>query len=184
MHLLSKTTLIIGGASSGKTKFAENLVLNYSSNPLYIATAQPHDNEMKRKIRKHQQSRITFNWETIEAYYDLAEKIDNLNPKSFDIVLVDCLTMWLTNHYLKGNDIPNELLRLLESIKRIQTNIVLVTNEIGYGVVPENKMAREFRDLQGELNQKIAINADNVIQVVAGLPVVLKGELRRTDYDN
>ena len=89
MHLLSKTTLIIGGASSGKTKFAENLVLNYSSKPLYIATAQPHDNEMKRKIRKHQQSRITFNWETIEAYYDLAEKIDNLNPKSFDIVLVD-----------------------------------------------------------------------------------------------
>jgi adenosylcobinamide kinase/adenosylcobinamide-phosphate guanylyltransferase len=139
---------------------------------------------MEIKIRKHQQSRMTFNWETSEVYFDLAEEIHNLNSKTFDIVLVDCLTMWLTNHYLKGSDINRESIKLLESVKKAQTNLILVSNEIGYGVVPENKMAREFRDLQGKLNQKIAFVAKTVIQVVAGLPVVLKGEPPETDYDN
>ena len=159
-------------------------MLNCGSKPLYIATAKPNDNEMRRKIRQHQQSRMSYNWTTIEAYYDLAEKIDILNSKTFDVALIDCVTMWLTNHYLNGNDIFNESIKLLDSIKSAKKKLVLVTNEIGYGVVPENKMAREFRCLQGELNQKIALEASTVIQVVAGLPVVLKGKSQKVNYDN
>ena len=184
MHLFPKTTLIIGGASSGKTKFAEEVTLKQGSRPLYIATAQPHDEEMKEKIKLHQQSRISHNWETIEAHYDLADKIDDLNIKLFDTVLVDCLTMWLTNHYLKDNDIFKEALKLTSVIQRAQINLVLVTNEVGYSVVPENKMAREFQKIQGKLNQQIAFEVQRVIQVVAGLPIVIKDASLKTENEN
>lgn len=184
MHLFPNTTLIIGGASSGKTKFAEELTLKQGSRPLYVATAQPHDEEMKEKIKIHQQSRASANWETIEAHYDLANKIDSLNLKLFDTVLIDCLTMWLTNHYLKDNDIFKESLKLISAIQRAKINLVIVTNEIGYSVVPENKMAREFQKIQGQLNQQIALEVQRVIQVVAGLPVVIKESIPQTAHEN
>ena len=184
MHLFPNTTLIIGGASSGKTKFAEELTLKQGSRPLYVATAQPHDEEMKEKIKILQKSRASHNWETIEAHYDLANKINNLNLKLFDTVLIDCLTMWLTNHYLKDNDIFKESLKLISAIQRAQINLVIVTNEIGYSVVPENKMAREFQKIQGRLNQQIALEVQRVIQVVAGLPVVIKENVPQTEHEN
>ena len=184
MHLFPNTTLIIGGASSGKTKFAEELTLKQGSRPLYVATAQPHDEEMKEKIKIHQKSRASHNWETIEAHYDLANKIDSLNLKLFDTVLIDCLTMWLTNHYLKDNDIFKESLKLISAIQRAQINLIIVTNEIGYSVVPENKMAREFQKIQGQLNQQIALEVQRVIQVVAGLPVVIKENVPQTEHEN
>ena len=184
MQLFPNTTLIIGGASSGKTKFAEALTLKQGSRPLYIATAQPLDEEMKEKIKIHQQSRIPHNWTTIDAHYDLADKIDNLNLNLFDTVLVDCLTMWLTNHYLKDNDIFQESLKLMSAIQRAQINLVLVTNEVGYSVVPENKMAREFQKIQGKLNQQIALEVHRVIQVVAGIPIVIKDALPKPENEN
>ena len=135
-------------------------------------------------IKIHQKSRASQNWETIEAHYDLANKINNLNLKLFDTVLIDCLTMWLTNHYLKDNDIFKESLKLISAIQRAQINLVIVTNEIGYSVVPENKMAREFQKIQGRLNQQIALEVQRVIQVVAGLPVVIKENVPQTEHEN
>ena len=115
---------------------------------------------------------------------DLANKINNLNLKLFDTVFIDCLTMWLTNHYLKDNDIFKESLKLISAIQRAQINLVIVTNEIGYSVVPENKMAREFQKIQGQLNQQIALEVQRVIQVVAGLPVVIKENVPQTEHEN
>ena len=92
--------------------------------------------------------------------------------------------MWLTNHYLKDNDIFKESLKLISAIQRAQINLVIVTNEIGYSVVPENKMAREFQKIQGQLNQQIALEVQRVIQVVAGLPVVIKENIPQTEHEN
>ncbi len=101
MNLLPNLTLIIGGACSGKTKFAENLTLNNGSNNLYIATAEPFDLEMKSKIDSHQKSRALKKWKTIEAFHNLAETLEGMKEVKFDTILIDCLTMWLTNKFLK-----------------------------------------------------------------------------------
>ena len=101
----------------------------------------------------------------------------------FDTILIDCLTMWLTNKFLKNKDLPQEVSHLVESIREQKMKVVIVTNELGYGIVPDNKMAREFRNLNGQLNQQIAAESDLVIQVVAGLPCTLKGTLPKASND-
>ena len=147
MNLLPNLTLIIGGACSGKTKFAENLTLNNGSNNLYIATAEPFDLEMKSKIDSHQKSRALKKWKTIEAFHNLAETLEGMKEVKFDTILIDCLTMWLTNKFLKNKDLPQEVSHLVESIREQKMKVVIVTNELGYGIVPDNKMAREFSAL-------------------------------------
>jgi adenosylcobinamide kinase/adenosylcobinamide-phosphate guanylyltransferase len=183
MNLLPNLTLIIGGACSGKTKFAENLTLNNGLNNLYIATAEPFDKEMKSKIDLHQKSRALQKWKTIEAFHNLAETLEGMKEVKFDTILIDCLTMWLTNKFLKNKDLTQEFSRLVESVREQKMKLVIVTNELGYGIVPDNKMAREFRNLNGQLNQQIAAEADLVIQVVAGLPCTLKGTLPKVSND-
>ena len=164
-------TLIIGGAASGKSLWAENYTLSATKRPLYIATAQPFDTEMEEKIAAHR-ARRTAQWELKEAPLDLVEALSGLTSES--CALIDCLTMWLSNHLLA--DTPLEPLEtdLLKALSICPAQLVLVTNEVGYSVVPENALARKFRTAQGQLNQKLAAAANKVVLVTAGLPLVLK----------
>lgn len=164
-------TLIIGGAASGKSLWAENYTLSATKRPLYIATAQPFDTEMEEKIAAHR-ARRTAQWELKEAPLDLAGALSDLTSES--CALIDCLTMWLSNHLLA--DTPLEPLEtdLLKALSICPAQLVLVTNEVGYSVVPENALARKFRTAQGQLNQRLAAAANKVVLVTAGLPLVLK----------
>jgi len=164
-------TLIIGGAASGKSLWAENYTLSATKRPLYIATAQPFDTEMEEKIAAHR-ARRTAQWELKEAPLDLVEALSGLTSES--CALIDCLTMWLSNHLLA--DTPLEPLEtdLLKALSICPAQLVLVTNEVGYSVVPENALARKFRTAQGQLNQKLAAAANKVVLFTAGLPLVLK----------
>ena len=164
-------TLIIGGAASGKSLWAENFTLSATKRPLYIATAQPFDTEMEEKIAAHR-ARRTAQWELKEAPLDLVEALSGLTSES--CALIDCLTMWLSNHLLA--DTPLEPLEtdLLKALSICPAQLVLVTNEVGYSVVPENALARKFRTAQGQLNQRLAAAANKVVLVTAGLPLVLK----------
>ena len=162
-----KLTLILGGANSGKSAFAEKLVISSGMYKNYIATAQAFDDEMKKKIDKHQKDR-GGNWNTIEAPLDILPL-----PKK-GIVLIDCLTLWLSNNLLEDKDINTEnfINACLDA-----NHVVCVSNETGLGVVPDNYLARKFRTAQGQLNQQVAAQSDLVVQVIAGIPLVLKGEL-------
>ena len=164
-------TLIIGGAASGKSLWAENYTLSATKRPLYIATAQPFDTEMEEKIAAHR-ARRTAHWELKEAPLDLVEAVSGLTSES--CALIDCLTMWLSNHLLA--DTPLEPLEtdLFKALSICPAQLVLVTNEVGYSVVPENALARKFRTAQGQLNQRLAAAANKVVLVTAGLPLVLK----------
>ena len=164
-------TLIIGGAASGKSLWAENYTLSATKRPLYIATAQPFDTEMEKKIAAHR-ARRTTQWELKEAPLDLVEALSGLTSES--CALIDCLTMWLSNHLLA--DTPLEPLEtdLLKALSICPAQLVLVTNEVGYSVVPENALARKFRTAQGQLNQRLAAAANKVVLFTAGLPLVLK----------
>ena len=164
-------TLIIGGAASGKSRYAENLLKNSKQEKLYLASANIYDKEMQVKVEKHRLRRGD-DWTTITEPLNAADKIAKLNNKQ--IMLFDCATMWLTNHFLAENDIHNEIELLIDAINHSSGSIVTVTNEVGAGIVPENSMAREFREIQGELNQMLAASAIHVVQVIAGLPLTLK----------
>lgn len=162
-------TLILGGARSGKSRLAESLVLRGGS-ALYLATAQVHDDEMAERIAKHR-NRRGAQWLTVEEPCDIARIIATAERP----VLVDCLTLWLTNLLLAERDIPAETETLLVTLDRASVPVVLVANEVGLGIVPDNALARAFRDHAGIVNQRVASIADLVLFVAAGLPLTLKG---------
>lgn len=165
-------SLVLGGANSGKSAFAESLFRGRVNPLTYLATAQAHDSEMADKIAEHR-ARRGKQWLTIEEPFALAERLISL-PAS-DAVLVDCLTMWLSNHLLADNDLDAVCNGLVVALEQSKARIVLVSNEVGLGIVPDNALARRFRSAQGRLNQQVAAKADLVVQVIAGLPLVLKG---------
>ena len=154
--------------------FAEALVMASPQPRVYVATAQAFDDEMRKKVQKPLDQRGP-NWRTIEAPLDTANVLDDL-PKD-TIVLLDCATMWLTNQMLAENDLATEQAKLLDALRACPAHVVVVSNEVGLDVVPENALARRFRDAQGALNQAIAQQANLAVLVVAGLPMVLKGDL-------
>ncbi|WP_020178686.1 bifunctional adenosylcobinamide kinase/adenosylcobinamide-phosphate guanylyltransferase [Methylopila sp. M107] len=165
-------TLILGGARSGKSRFAESLALETGLAPVYVATASVHDEEMRARVHDHQTRRDT-RWRTVEVLLDLAGAIEaEATPKR--IVLVDCLTLWLTNVMLGGGDVPEAAEELAATLAWIPGPVILVSNEVGFGIVPDNALARAFRDHQGRLNQRLAAVADRVTLVAAGLPLDLK----------
>ncbi len=171
---LPKLTLVIGGAASGKSRFAEDLVFSSSKPRSYIATAQAFDDEMRRKIANHQAQRGA-KWDTYEeplAPWDALKQIEQPN-----IVLLDCATIWLSNILLGAHDLNAAKDSLIAGMQDFGGTIIIVTNEVGQGVVPDNKLARQFRQQQGELNQQLAAIADLVVLVTAGLPLALKGQL-------
>lgn len=167
-------TLITGGAASGKSAFAEALVVADGRARIYLATAEAHDDEMQAKIARHRDMRGK-EWQTIEAPLDLSDALANATIGN--VILLDCATLWLTNHILAQSDLEQVQDDLRDSLAACKAPVVVVTNEIGSGGVPENAMARQFCDAQGQLNQFLASKADLVVSVIAGLPMVLKGTL-------
>jgi adenosylcobinamide kinase/adenosylcobinamide-phosphate guanylyltransferase len=167
----ARLTLVIGGARSGKSRYAETLIAALPPPWIYAATGQGLDAEMTARIAAHQ-ARRGAGWQTMEAPRDL---VDALATQGKAPMLIDCLTLWLSNLLLADADIDREIARLEAALARAAAPVVLVANEVGLGIVPDNALARRFRDLQGWLNQRIAAQADRVVLMVAGLPLVVKG---------
>ena len=167
-----KLTLVLGGARSGKSRYAESLIAATPPPWVYVATAQALDAEMAERIAHHRKRRGD-GWHTIEEPHDLQDAIDAAPAGA--AVLVDCLTLWLTNRMLAEANMEVETGRLEAALARRNGLTVLVSNEVGSGIVPDNALARRFADLQGRLNQRIAERAERVVLVVAGLPLTLKG---------
>jgi adenosylcobinamide kinase/adenosylcobinamide-phosphate guanylyltransferase len=172
-----KNACVIGGARSGKSAFAENLITATGRRRIYIATAEAWDDEMRDRIATHRQDRGD-GWTTVDAPLDLAGALATIPADA--AVLVDCATLWLTNHMLAEHDLAMETDRLLASLATCAAPVVVVSNEVGWGIVPDNALARRFRDAQGRLNQRMAAQADLVVGVMAGLPFALKGRLPGT----
>ena len=167
------STLVLGGAASGKSVYAEELVLRLPGAPVYIATAQGFDDEMVDKIAAHRRRRGDT-WTTVEEPFDLPDAIRETGQRN-TAVLVDCLTLWLTNIMATERDIADETDKLVAAIEAVEGRIVLVSNEIGLGLVPENDFTRHFRNLHGTLNQSVAAAVDRAVFIAAGLPLTLKG---------
>lgn len=168
----ARLTLVLGGARSGKSRYAEELIMALPAPWTYVATAQALDDEMTARIGEHR-GRRGPRWRAIEAPLDLARAIAAAPAPA--PVLVDCLTLWLSNLMLADRDIDAEIARLEQALAAHTAPVVLVSNEVGFAIVPDNALSRRFRDHQGRLNQRIAAQADRVILVVAGLPMFLKG---------
>ncbi|ANL34678.1 bifunctional adenosylcobinamide kinase/adenosylcobinamide-phosphate guanylyltransferase [Rhizobium phaseoli] len=171
--LLSSSTLVLGGARSGKSRFAENLVTSSGLERHYIATGRAWDEEMQARIDQHKADRGA-SWTTHEEPLALAERLAAIDGGG-RAVLVDCLTLWVTNLMMEERDITVEFARLAEFVSRAKARLVFVSNEVGLGIVPENRMARDFRDHAGRLHQMIAAKAAEVYFVAAGLPLKMKG---------
>jgi adenosylcobinamide kinase/adenosylcobinamide-phosphate guanylyltransferase len=167
-----RLTLVLGGARSGKSRYAESLITARAPPWIYLATGQAGDDEMAQRIAAHR-ARRNVGWQTIEVPHDLAGALDA--AAAHVPLLVDCVTLWLTNRMLADADVDAEVARLEDALARRAGVAVLVSNEVGYGIVPENALARRFRDAQGWLNQRLAARADRVVLIVAGLPLVVKG---------
>ncbi len=163
--------LVLGGARSGKSRFAEGLLARHAPPLRYVATAEAGDAEMVTRIAAHKARRGT-DWMTLEAPRDLAGALAEQADRP---ALVDCLTLWLSNLMLADAAIDAEIARLEQALEQARAPVVLVANEVGSGIVPDNALARRFRDLQGQLNQRLAARADRVVLVVAGLPLFVKG---------
>jgi len=165
--------LVLGGARSGKSAFAEKLLLESAQEKTYLATATSSDEEMASRIRLHRQNRGEA-WHTVEEPIAIVECLKRETAEG-RAVLLDCLTLWLSNLFMKGCDIDDALNQLAIFLKETRSPIVLVSNEIGLGLVPETKLGRNFRDAHGHLNQAVAAAVPTVIFVAAGLPLYLKG---------
>ena len=165
--------LVLGGARSGKSAFAERLVAETGLSRHYIATGRAFDDEMRERIARHREDRGD-GWQTHEEPLALAARIADV-ARADRAVLVDCLTLWVTNLMLEERDIAAECSGLLEALRQAPGRIVLVSNEVGLGIVPENRMARAFRDHAGRLHQKVAALVPEVYFIAAGLPLKMKG---------
>lgn len=172
---LPPVTLILGGARSGKSAFSERLVAARGP-AVYLATAEAGDDEMAERIRRHKERRGD-EWTTVEEPLELAGALRRHCGKVRP-VLVDCLTLWLSNIMAAGRDVEKETEALSGALDGLPGPVVLVANEVGLGIVPDNALARAFRDHAGRLNQKVAAAADRVYFVAAGLPTVLKDEVQ------
>lgn len=171
---LPRLSLVLGGAASGKSAYAERLVARSGRTPVYVATAQAFDDEMRAKIAAHRARRGT-GWQDVEAPHALPEAVAALPAGA--ATLIDCATMWLSNLMLAEADLPAAGAALDAALRAAAGPIVIVSNEVGQGVVPDTPLGRRFRDAQGALNQSLAARADLVVAVMAGLPLALKGTL-------
>ncbi len=168
---LPPLTLVLGGARSGKSRFAEAMITATGQQAIYLATAEARDAEMTARIAHHRAERGA-GWITIEEPLDIVLR---LGTETRGPVLIDCLTLWLSNLMGADRDVPREADRLMTALPRIGVPVVLVANEVGLGIVPDNALARRFRDEAGRLNQRIAAIASRVVFIAAGLPMTLKG---------
>jgi adenosylcobinamide kinase/adenosylcobinamide-phosphate guanylyltransferase len=173
--LMTRHVLVLGGARSGKTAFAERLAMRSGSKPAYLATAEALDGEMRDRVASHKASRGQ-KFATIEEPVALSDALLTASVKH-DVILVDCLTLWITNLLMAEEDVSQHVSELGATLVQLKTaKIVLVSNEVGLGIVPDNAMARTFRDLAGAAHQRLAEICDDVYFVAAGLPMTLKGQ--------
>lgn len=168
---MPELTFILGGARSGKSAHAERLIEQLPAPWTYIATAQAFDDEMRERIRLHRERRGQ-GWQTVDAPFDLTGALSGVPDEA--PVLVDCLTLWLTNHMLADHDLPAEFDQLEAALRKRRSPLFVVSNEVGLGIVPDNALSRRFRDEAGRLNQRVAAIADRVLFMVAGLPMQVK----------
>ena len=169
---LHRRVLVLGGARSGKSRIALQVAASASPERTYIATAQAFDDEMRERIAQHRMERDA-SWRTIDAPLELCDSLRDLTAPG-KAVLVDCLTLWLSNIVLADRDPEPETERLVQSIREARGPLVLVSNEVGHGIVPSTPLGRRFRDAQGRLNQRVAEACDAVVFVAAGCPILLK----------
>ncbi len=167
---VSHVTLVLGGARSGKSRFAESLAPDLGAPRTYLATAEPFDEEMRQRIARHREQRAGAGWVTVEAPLDPASVI----RQAAGLVLMDCVTVWLGNLMHHGRDLGAEVAQFCAALEACTAQVILVSNEVGLSIVPENAMARRFRDEQGLANQRLAAVAENVYFIAAGLPLKLK----------
>lgn len=168
----SGLTFILGGAASGKSEFAERLAVATGRRLHYLASAQPFDAEMHHKVKVHR-ARRGPEWTTHEAPLEPGPVLETLDHNC--VCLFDCATFWLSNHLMEGGDLEAAQSRLLDALTGCPARVIVVSNEVGQGIVPADAMTRAFREAQGRLNIALAARADLAVQVVAGLPNVLKG---------
>lgn len=169
----NKITFVIGGARSGKSSFALNRASELPGEKVYIATAQAFDAEMSDRIARHKEERNS-DWDTVEEPLGIAETIKGMSD-NYKVIVIDCLTLWLSNLLLADKEIEREIDAFISSLFTLHSSrVFIVSNEVGMGIVPENELARRFRDLSGQLNQKMAAAADEVYLVAAGIPVKIK----------
>jgi adenosylcobinamide kinase/adenosylcobinamide-phosphate guanylyltransferase len=173
---MGKIIFILGGARSGKSRFALELAIKSKRRKVaFIATAEIGDGEMKKRVLLHRLSR-PGNFETFEEAYNLSGLLKK-NASTFDVIIIDCLTLFVSNLMLKRygeNKILDEISKVLEVLKKTNTKTIVVSNEVGLGIVPQTKLGRNFRDVAGKVNQVVARNADNVFFMVSGLPLKVK----------
>jgi len=186
---MGKRILITGGARSGKSSFSEKLARNYGDKVLYIATAVAFDREMEYRIKKHQESR-NKEWMTVETYKDI-HKVIHKYGEDYSCFLLDCITVMATNQLLEyfhydmeyariedynkaEEHIKEQIVTMMEAAEASPADIIMVTNEVGWGIVPENPVARAFRDIAGRINQIVAERSDEVYLTVSGIPVRIK----------
>ena len=174
---MKEIIFVIGGCRSGKSTYAMQTAERVpAEQKIFIATCVPRDDEMKRRVARHQKER-SQNWVTVEAPLNLPEAIRQ-NSRSGDVILVDCLTLWVSNLLMETGDdskIEETISQFINAIAKAAGPIVLVSNEVGTGIVPENALARKYRDIIGRVNQAVAKAAGRVIWMVAGIPVTVKG---------
>jgi adenosylcobinamide kinase / adenosylcobinamide-phosphate guanylyltransferase len=173
--------LVLGGCRSGKSSHALELAEAMGSRRIFVATCVPHDDEMRQRVARHQAERSDA-WQTLEIPVDLAGAIAEQSPLA-DVMLVDCLTLWLSNLLMKTEEVDlirEQINRLAEAVRKAPHAIVLVSNEVGAGIVPENRLARLYRDLAGWTNQALAAVCDRVVWTVAGIPVTIKPPFQAT----
>jgi len=172
---MTRHALVLGGARSGKTAFAESLAMRSGSKPVYLATAEALDAEMRERVASHQRGRGE-RFATIEEPLALSDAL-LVAAREHDVILVDCLTLWITNLLIANQDVAMAVSELGAILVQLKTaRVIMVSNEVGLGIVPDNAMARTFRDLAGSAHQRLAEVCDDVYFVIAGLPMTLKGE--------
>jgi len=172
-----KVIFITGGCRSGKSRYALDYANQHFSKKIYLATCEALDEEMAQRIEHHKKMRGP-EWHTIEEPVEIVDKIRQYGDK-VEVILLDCITLWLSNLLTKGNDdlkIKDGINRLMEILKQTSTSLIVVSNEVGMGIVPADSLSRQFRDLSGMVNQRIAEMVDTVIFMVSGIPIFLKGE--------
>ena len=173
------SVLVLGGARSGKSAYAQAQAEASGLDRVFVATAHAYDEEMADRIARHVEARDAA-WRTIDAPYDLLDTLTR-HAAPGRVLLIDCLTLWLSNIMLRGDDVEAATRALAGHVPRFAGTIVFVSNEVGWGIVPENALARRFRDAQGRLNQRVAAACCTVVLVAAGLPLVMKAPALPSD---
>ncbi|MFH1478463.1 MAG: bifunctional adenosylcobinamide kinase/adenosylcobinamide-phosphate guanylyltransferase [Candidatus Omnitrophota bacterium] len=174
---MNKITFILGGARSGKSGFALKMAKEKTKKAAFVATCQALDKEMKERIRLHKKQRPK-SWKTFEEPKNIASLLKRINLK-YDVVIIDCLTLLISNLMLDGKsqkDIEKEISGILAALNKNRSRSIIVSNEVGLGIVPESRLGRDFRDIAGRMNQIVAKEANEVFFMASGLPIKIKGE--------